>query len=121
MAASKRSSRLIVIPALLVALCLTNSASSLTLFDASVSLNNLTNITLIAECQSNGAGIGTFNIPSLGQKNFLSHIIVNGRSVAICSMTLGNLRGNFLVFDWDRDKNKCRDRLCLWHIDRSGL
>lgn len=104
-----------------VALSLSHFASSLTLFDAGVILDNNSNETLIASCRSNGAFIGTFTIPSLGTADFRTNVLVKQRSVATCSMKLGKLRGSFDVFDWGRDKRRCANRVCRWNIDQSGL
>ncbi|KAH6801087.1 hypothetical protein C2S52_001551 [Perilla frutescens var. hirtella] len=97
-------------------------AYAVTLFDCQIILlNDSQNQTLVAGCKSNGADIGTLTIPPTRKKDFLSHVLVRERSFATCSMTLGNLHGTFDIFDWDRDKNKCKDKVCIWRITEAGL
>lgn len=102
---------------------LVGDANCITLFDATIYLTNKSNkTTLTAGCQSNGGDVGNFTIlPHLMTVSFASHVIVKKRSFASCSMRLGNLHGNFLVFDWDRDKNRCADKKCSWLVAESGL
>ncbi|KAL0366781.1 UNVERIFIED_CONTAM: hypothetical protein Sradi_3568200 [Sesamum radiatum] len=96
--------------------------SSVSLIDGKIILVNMsTKQTLSAHCKSNGEDVGTFTIASAGSASFLSHILVKQRTVASCSMTLGNLHGDFDVFDWDRDKSMCFQRICMWRISEDGL
>ncbi|KAK4421684.1 hypothetical protein Salat_2119000 [Sesamum alatum] len=96
--------------------------SSLTLFDWKIYLDNTsTKQTLSAHCQSTGEDVGKFTINPTGSVSFLSHVLVKQKTVASCSMTLGNLHGDFNVFDWDRDKGRCPDKTCLWRINEDGL
>lgn len=111
-------------PWLVLTILLTTFATcavSITLFDCTIDLYNTSNKTLTARCNSNGAYLGSFTIPSFGYQDFVSHVLVRERSYATCSMTLGNLHGTFEVFDWGRDKNRCQQKLCYWMIDEKGL
>ncbi|KAK4421686.1 hypothetical protein Salat_2119200 [Sesamum alatum] len=95
---------------------------SLTLFDCKIFLvNTSTKQTLSAHCQSTGEDVGKFTIAPKGSASFLSHVLVKRKTVASCSMTLGNLHGDFNVFDWDRDKGRCADNICMWQISEDGL
>ncbi|KAK4388050.1 hypothetical protein Sango_2411600 [Sesamum angolense] len=100
----------------------TTARPKVTLIDGKIVLvNTSTKQTLSAHCKSNGEDVGTFTIAPGGSASFLSHILVEQRTVASCSMTLGNLHGDFDVFDWDRDKGRYADRICLWQISEDGL
>ncbi|KAL0433082.1 UNVERIFIED_CONTAM: hypothetical protein Slati_2642500 [Sesamum latifolium] len=78
--------------------------SSVTLIDGKIVLVMSTKQTLSAHCKSNGQDVGTFTIVPGNDASFLSHILVKQRTVASCSMTLGNLHGDFVVFDWTEIK-----------------
>lgn len=97
------------------------SAFSLTLFDCKIVLINTSNRTLKAACDSNGARVGSFIIPPFRNTDFLSHVLVRETTLATCSMTLGTLHGTFDVFHWNRDKNRCQNKLCIWQVNESGL
>ncbi|KAI3459602.1 hypothetical protein Pfo_016265 [Paulownia fortunei] len=95
---------------------------SLSLFDCKiVFINSSPNQTLTASCQSNGDDVGTYTITPARSASFLSHVLVKQRTVASCSMTMGNLHGSFDVFDWDRDRLRCANKVCVWQINEDGL
>lgn len=95
----------------------TPCAFSITLFDCTIDLYNSSNNTLTASCNSNRAYVGSFTIPPLEYQDFISHVLVREKSIATCSMTLGNLHGTFNIFDWDRDKIRCQQKFCYWRIN----
>lgn len=97
-------------------------AFSITLFDYNIYVYDDSNKTLTARCKSNGADVGELTIVQRHWGNFVSHVLVKERTVATCSMTLGNLHGTFDIFDWDRDKERCIPiKFCYWKVDETGL
>ncbi|KAK4425343.1 hypothetical protein Salat_1728300 [Sesamum alatum] len=95
---------------------------STTLFDWTVLIvNDSKDQTLTTHCQTNGDDIGTKTLNASGQQAFLCPVLVKERTVATCDMTLGKLRGSFDVLEWDRDRHRCADGACLWHVNENGL
>ncbi|KAK4425344.1 hypothetical protein Salat_1728400 [Sesamum alatum] len=95
---------------------------SVTLFDWTILIvNDSKSQTLTTHCQTNGVDIGTKTLNPSGKQAFLCPVLVKQRTVATCDMTLGNSHGRFDVLDFDRDRNRCVDKACLWHVNENGL
>ncbi|KAK4425342.1 hypothetical protein Salat_1728200 [Sesamum alatum] len=86
-----------------------------------VVVNDSNNQVLTTHCQTNGDDIGTKTLYSYEHQEFQCPVLVRERTVASCDLTLGKLRGRFSVFDWDRDRRRCADKACLWHVDENGV
>ncbi|KAK4406045.1 hypothetical protein Sango_0611000 [Sesamum angolense] len=97
-------------------------ALSVTLFNWTILIiNDSKNQALTTHCQTNGDDIGTKTLSPAEKQAFLCPVLVKQRTVASCDMTLGNLHGRFDVLDWDRDRNRCVDKACLWHVNEDGV
>lgn len=76
---------------------------------------------LIADCKSNGDNLKRINVGPVDIYSFSTPVIVRKRSYVTCDMVLGTLRGNFDIFEYDRDLSRCAEKSCSWLINEGGF